>query len=432
MRESESSRLLAYFACEVAFCVLVSALLSLQPPRLHPLMFGETEDRAPLIRRFLVPNRWTEFLSHKIKQGFTAYSSYCLRSDYLRPLSGDCLNSSGLSLTLIESLESLFLARLTKEFGAARQFVLESFRCNASDWINANELSGKVIGSLIGAFALSNDVGFLSKALECGEVLLGAFHGPMPHPIVDGVRATGRDYGFMSGTFLSESSGFFVEFVALSRLTGDPRFSSAVRNYLQCVLSNRGSLLHSVWDTKQCRPRGAHAGLTGYTAGFWANVARLHLLSPSRQTEALLDAFFDAVDRSDLRAPGDPAMCGLPAALEGLPLVRARGASAKLGRLCEARDSRDFAFESSRLIAQVSRNESVDLLPYVVVLNRTQCGPAQCALAADREIQENVQPSAALAQWLKFLLLANSAVPARAFVVNEYGHFIPTAKLRSR
>jgi hypothetical protein len=89
---------------------------------------------------------------------------------------------------------------------------------------------------------------------------------------------------------------------------------------------------------------------------------------------------------------------------------------------------RDFVFEADSLIIDVIQNKSVDLMPHEMILNQTQCESAQCALVGG-QIQENVQPSASIGQWLKFLLMANSPIPAGKFIVNEFGHFIPTAKL---
>jgi hypothetical protein len=429
----DTSRILALFAIEISFCILLAGILSFHPPRPLLRSFSASSDHHFLIPSFLIQNTWTDFLSLKLRQGFNAYWSYCRQSDYLRPLSGECLNSSGLSLTLIESLEALFLGHLTDEYMSAREYVVNSFRCNAGDWINVNEMAGKVIGGLLGIFGITNDVGFLTKAVECGEVALMAFHGPIPHPIVDGIRRAGTDYGFMSGNFLSEASGFLVEFEALSRLTGDARFSGAVDRFLQCLLGNSDKLHYSVWDTKKCRVKGNHTGLTSYTVPFFRNLIRLHLMNPSQITDSLVTRVLDVLEKADFAAEDVRSVCSLPLFLDSLSSERAREVSRKITTFCESmgdsRNGKHFAFESESLIGAITQNQSVDLLPYVVILNQTQCGPAQCSLI-DSTIQENVQPSAALGQWLKFLLLANSPFPAGSFILNEYGHFIPTAQLK--
>jgi hypothetical protein len=96
MKLGENFKTLWLFAVEISLCVTISVIFCICPPRPRQLLFGETEIHERLIAPFVIQNTWTDFLSLKIKQGFNAYWSYCRHSDYLRPLSGDCINSSAL------------------------------------------------------------------------------------------------------------------------------------------------------------------------------------------------------------------------------------------------------------------------------------------------------------------------------------------------
>jgi hypothetical protein len=353
-----------------------------------------------------------------MRHAFDAYWRHCGSSDYLQPLSESCVNSSGLSLTTLESLEALYLADLRPQFLDARRFVLSSFQCGGDgDWVNVNELGTRAIGALLGIFGLTNDIEFLRRALECGETLLGAFRGPIPHPILD--RAVGREYGFMRGTFLSESSGFLLEFQALSRLTGAKRFAGAVKDYLNCVASH-SPILSAVWAPGKCQTIGNHSGLSPYTASFAANVMRLHLFEPSPLTSDILNRLVDLFEKAPV---GE--LCSLSWLITQMNDQRFDQVGKRIEKECGRRSS-GFVFEASSILKAIVQGSRIENVPDFGYWGQTDCGVAQCSIANENgSVHENLQPSDAIGQWLKFLLLANGTIPVDRFVLNEHGHFIP-------
>jgi hypothetical protein len=254
-------------------------------------------------------------------------------------------------------------------------------------------------------------------ALKCGEVLLRAFRGPIPHPILD--RGVAREYGFMRGTFLSESSGFLVEFQALSKLTGAKRFAKAVEEYLNCVIGH-SSTLSAVWSPGKCQTIGNHSGVSPYTVSFAANLMRLHLFNPSPLTSEILNRLLDLFERTPV---GE--LCSLSWLITQMNDERFERVGERIKNGCRGK-SNGFVFQASSIINAIMQGGGIEEVPDFEYWGKTDCGVAQCSIAnGNVTVHENMQPSDAIGQWLKFLLLANGTIPVDRFVLNEHGHFIP-------
>ena len=405
------------------------------------------DSRIPISVFRIENDEFTDSVRRRIRRAFRSYWKRCKSSDYLMPLTSECLNSSSLHITAIEALETLFLAGLWEEFEIVEVFVRESFKCESSDWISVSEMGTKVIGGLIGAYGLTSKNVFLERACSCAELLVNAFQGPIPHPIIDGSRKQARNYEFMAGTTLGESSGFLVEFAALTRLTGDTKFITLVHKYLECVESclNEYPQLPALWSTSKCHVLGGETGVTSVTAPFIANVLRLHLMTPNPQTQKVIDRMAsmlgkgipatllpEALDKTVFNSN----VCQLVWLLQRLNDTRFAQASRELTAKCVANSlprrsflftpqedeyDKGFDFDASAIIQSISSETAI---PFD---NQTICGDSECSLILLQtpKMFENLQPSAAIGQWLKFLLLANSSIPWDLAMINEAGHFIP-------
>ena len=112
------------------------------------------------------------------KHAWTNYRTYAWGHDHLRPISKSAQNWFGLGLTLIDSLDTMYIMNLKEEFKEARDWVQNSLDFNIDKDVNLFETTIRVLGGLLSAFHLSNDNVFLEKATDVGTRLMGSFTSP--------------------------------------------------------------------------------------------------------------------------------------------------------------------------------------------------------------------------------------------------------------
>ena len=157
-----------------------------------------------------------------------AYVKYAWGTDELHPLSqsgGEWLGSMG--LTLVDSLDTLLIMGLTDQFNDAREWVKTSLNFDQDVGVNLFEMSIRVLGGLLSAFALSEDEIFLEKAVDLGERLLVAFETETKIPVSD-VNLGKRKALSLGPSSTSEISTLHLEFCYLSQLTERSEFCDAV------------------------------------------------------------------------------------------------------------------------------------------------------------------------------------------------------------
>ena len=115
---------------------------------------------------------------------WNSYRKHAFGHDELRPLSKSYRDNWGhIGLTLIDSLDTLWLMGLTEEFNEAVTWVHTQLRFDADTTISVFEFAIRVVGGLISAYHMSHDARILPAILEAGKVVLGAFDDAhvLPH-----------------------------------------------------------------------------------------------------------------------------------------------------------------------------------------------------------------------------------------------------------
>lgn len=166
-----------------------------------------------------------------MKSAFQAYARDAWKADEYMPIQKTGVNTfGGKGLTIIDSLDTLYLMGLMDEYSKGREFVEKEFEFKGR--INVFENTIRVLGGLLSIYSLTNDQLFLIKAKMVGEVLLKAF----PHRIPCGVIDTNNDGKCSSQSWApgksvnAEIGTLSVEFVALSKFTGDTRWSDKIND----------------------------------------------------------------------------------------------------------------------------------------------------------------------------------------------------------
>ena len=445
MRLLRKQWIIIAFVCEIMLLSLSSLFLFTFSPKQTKNNFFESIPKNPLIQINLNTNDNSLTAKDIIQSSFIQYFFHCRNSDYLKPISKTCANSSSLSITAFESLDALYLAGLEPEYKIARKYVLEMAHPSNSDYINTYELSTKVIGGLLSIYSLTGDILFLKKAEEFADLLLHAFHDSVfPYPFINGVTGEAQPLVFTDGTFLSESSGFLLEFASLYEITGDIRYKRAIDKYTHCLATQSDKLRYGQWSLESCSPIGDYVGLTPLTASFYSNMLKKELYFPSAEGENITSSIISII--SKLKNTDFPTLYEIEhysgymeSYCEINTLIDKVDPSAdhkKLQQVCK--DIRHAPFPHNKRMQDISDDFNYETSYYSENWNRTVssaslnkciCEDALCSLSSySGSKQLDLMPSAAISRFLKFILLNKAEFPQNKFVINEAGHFLPLRK----
>lgn len=164
------------------------------------------------------------------------YKEHAYGMDELEPVSGNSNNIwGGLAVTLVDSLDTLYLMGLDDEFTMAKEIV-KNLDFSSSRVINVFEMNIRVLGGLLSAYDLSGDEVFLNKARELGDRLLFAFSTKSGFPVNLIDIASGEHQSSDSSFRLAEVGTMQLEFHKLSYLTKNTTYalqSQAIINLLE-------------------------------------------------------------------------------------------------------------------------------------------------------------------------------------------------------
>jgi len=160
------------------------------------------------------------------KHAWNNYRRYAWGHDHLKPITKRHQNWFGLGLTLIDSLDTMYIMGLTDEFEEAKEWVGESLDFSINKDVNLFETTIRVLGGLLSAFHLSGDKLFLEKAKDLGNRLMGAFNSRsgIPYSDVNLKNARGHAPKWSTDSSTSEVATIQLEMRDLSRSTGDQKY----------------------------------------------------------------------------------------------------------------------------------------------------------------------------------------------------------------
>ena len=109
-----------------------------------------------------------------IKHAWSSYKKYAWGEDDLLPLSKTSRSTEyGMAMTMIDSLDTLWLVGLQEEFDEARNWIAKNLRFdNNENKVIVFEVNIRVVGGLLAAYHLSKDKMFLEKAVSPLESFL--------------------------------------------------------------------------------------------------------------------------------------------------------------------------------------------------------------------------------------------------------------------
>lgn len=166
------------------------------------------------------------------QKSWKSYRAFAWRRDELTPESLRGKDSfAGWGATLVDSLDTLWIMGLRKEFDEAVRTV------GAIDWNKASsshcslfETNIRYLGGLLSAYDLSGREILLKKAVELGDMLFAGFDTPnhLPANSYNFKRAKNGELTASSRQSLAVLGSMSMEFTRLSQLTGNPTYYTVV------------------------------------------------------------------------------------------------------------------------------------------------------------------------------------------------------------
>ncbi|KAJ8009032.1 hypothetical protein DPEC_G00084630 [Dallia pectoralis] len=177
-------------------------------------------------------------IKEMMKFAWDSYKRYAWGSNELRPVSkqGHSSNLFGSikGATIVDALDTLYIMEMYKDFDMATEWVEKNLDFNVNAEVSVFEVNIRFVGGLLSAYYLSGKEVFRKKAIELGEKLLPAFKTPtgIPWALLNLKSGIGRNWPWASGgsSILAEYGTLHLEFMHLSKLSGNPAFAEKVMN----------------------------------------------------------------------------------------------------------------------------------------------------------------------------------------------------------
>eukprot|EP00752_Nemacystus_decipiens_P003825 g3519.t1 len=190
-----------------------------------------------------------EAVVQAVRWAWKGYTSHAWGTDELSPLTRRGKTSFRLGLTIVDSMDTLWLAGEREEFARCLRWVTSDMDLDVDQNVNVFETTIRVLGGLLAAYHLSAEEALLAKATDLGLRLAKAFDSPSGIPYSDVNLRSGRAFNPRSspGSSLSEATTLQLEFSYLSKLTGDPFFHDVAQRASDAVEEARVKL---AWGQK--------------------------------------------------------------------------------------------------------------------------------------------------------------------------------------
>ncbi|TVY68638.1 Endoplasmic reticulum mannosyl-oligosaccharide 1,2-alpha-mannosidase [Lachnellula suecica] len=195
-------------------------------------------------------------VKEEFRKAWGGYKKYAWLHDELSPVSGKFRDPfCGWAATLVDTLDTLWILGLEEEFEEAAKAVdLIDFTTSSRNDIPVFETTIRYMGGLLAAYDVSGAKykNLLDKAVELGDILLGAFDTPNRMPILYYYwkpAFASQPHRASQRSNLAELGSLSMEFTRLAQLTHNPRYYDAVARVTNALeeWQDRGTKLGNVF-----------------------------------------------------------------------------------------------------------------------------------------------------------------------------------------
>ena len=224
-----------------------------------------------------------------VKQSFlhswNGYTTHAWLQDEVAPLTGEYKNGfGGWAATLIDSLDTLWIMDLKKEFAVAVAALKHiDFTASPLPTLNVFETNIRYLGGLLSAYDVSGGEYkvLLQRAVELGDMLYVAFDTPNRMPITQWDWSNGATNGQQDApihVLLAEYGSFSLEFTRLSQLTGDAKYYDAAQRIMDVLDEQQDrTKVPGLWPTMLSAQRQDFTKDSSFTMGAMADSAYEYL-----------------------------------------------------------------------------------------------------------------------------------------------------------
>ncbi|TDL21105.1 seven-hairpin glycosidase [Rickenella mellea] len=236
--------------------------------------------------------------AERVKQAFRhayhAYEKFASPADELLPLTGRKIdNFNGWGVTVVDSLDTMYLMGLQDEFNTGLTFVERmNFTANDTIYIPFFETNIRYLGGLLSAYALSQDSILLERAEELGHLLLPAFNTTSGFPVYSMNIKTGlppkkeRNQGS-----LAEIATCQMEYKYLAHLTGKKEFYDVAQKVTASLYNAKtdwvGGMFPTQWDLKYGSPVNDVVSIGSLADSAYEYLLKQWLLTGKSEKESL-------------------------------------------------------------------------------------------------------------------------------------------------
>ena len=192
----------------------VDELCELIPPSPLPVLSGEIERFVQSLKdfpsdeaqkgefHFTIPESvhdeyhyLSEYRAKNVRDafcfGWAGYKKFAWGADEVHPISGGRGdNWGGFGMTILDSMDTLKLLGLNKEFDEATQWVRENSNFDRDFSVSVFETNIRIVGGMLAAYDMTKNPLFLEKATDMADRLLPAFKTVSGYPKVCVSRAS--------------------------------------------------------------------------------------------------------------------------------------------------------------------------------------------------------------------------------------------------
>ncbi|XP_047243664.1 mannosyl-oligosaccharide 1,2-alpha-mannosidase IA isoform X2 [Girardinichthys multiradiatus] len=239
-----------------------------------------------------------------MKHAWDSYQRYAWGSNELRPVSkqGHSSNLFGSikGATIVDALDTLYIMEMFEEFDVATDWVEKNLDFSVNAEVSVFEVNIRFVGGLLSAYYLSGKEVFRRKAVELGEKLLPAFKTPtgIPWALLNLKSGVGRNWPWASGgsSILAEYGTLHLEFMHLSKLSGNPEFAQKVMNIRKVLnrLDKPQGLYPNYLNPNSGQWGQHHVSVGGLGDSFYEYLLKAWLMSDKTDEEGK-NMYYDAL-----------------------------------------------------------------------------------------------------------------------------------------
>lgn len=162
------------------------------------------------------------------QHSWKGYKEYAWGHDNFKPISKTFYDWFALGLSIVDSLDTLYIMNLEDEFKEARDWIDKYLLYNQNRNVNLFEVTIRVLGGLLSSYHLSGDDMFLHKAVDLGNRLLPCFNSPsgIPYSDVNLKQMIAQSPTWLPDSSTSEVTTLQLEFRDLSRASRNSSFEN--------------------------------------------------------------------------------------------------------------------------------------------------------------------------------------------------------------